>query len=90
MKEILNKIENISYSLMPITDNDGRYHVLYKISQISKPDFYIGKHSSMNFNDDYFGSGIYLRSAIKKYGREDFKKEIICFFNTVMPILLKK
>ena len=80
-EELLNKIKNIPHSLTAISDENGRYHVLYKISQISKPDFYIGKHSSMDFNDDYFGSGIYLRSAIKKYGRKDFKKEIICFFN---------
>lgn len=41
--------------------------------------FKVGKHISRSLPDNYFGSGIYLRSAIQKYGRENFQKNIICF-----------
>lgn len=42
---------------------------------------YIGQHCSEIFDTKYFGSGKKLKSAIKKYGIENFKCEIlkICF-----------
>jgi hypothetical protein len=33
-------------------------------------------------DDDYLGSGTYFNNAKKKYGKENFKKEILKFFNT--------
>jgi group I intron endonuclease len=33
---------------------------------------YIGKHKSKNFDIKYFGSGVYLTRAIKKYGKKNF------------------
>lgn len=43
---------------------------------------YLGKHSTKNINDGYLGSGIYLLNAIKKYGKENFKVEILEFCET--------
>jgi hypothetical protein len=42
---------------------------------------YIGVHSTDDINDGYFGSGVYLRNAIKKHGKNNFSKEIIEEFN---------
>lgn len=37
---------------------------------------YIGQHSG-EINDSYLGSGVHLLKAIKKYGKNNFKKEIL-------------
>lgn len=39
---------------------------------------YIGMHSAINVNNSYLGSGVLLKRAIKKYGKEIFKKEVLC------------
>jgi group I intron endonuclease len=38
---------------------------------------YIGAHSTDNINDGYIGSGRYFLRSVKKYGKENFKREII-------------
>lgn len=40
---------------------------------------YVGMHSTFNVDDGYLGSGRCLIKAFKKYGKENFKREIICF-----------
>ena len=56
---------------------DKDYYV-YKTTNIINGKFYIGKrHYRKKDEKWYLGSGIYLNRAIKKYGRENFKKEII-------------
>ena len=49
--------------------------VIYKTTNLVNGKFYIGKDSK---NDpSYLGSGDKLKNAIKKYGRENFKKKIL-------------
>lgn len=45
---------------------------------------YIGQHlkSTTKKYDYYLGSGILLKQAIQKYGKENFKKEILCLCET--------
>jgi hypothetical protein len=44
--------------------------------------FYIGVHKTTDPNDDYLGSGKRLKYAIKKYGVENFVKEVLYSFET--------
>jgi group I intron endonuclease len=49
--------------------------VVYKTTNIFNGKIYVGKDE---FNNQlYLGSGYILKKAIKKYGKENFKKEII-------------
>lgn len=43
---------------------------------------YIGKHATLNVEDDYLGSGILLTKAIKKYGRDNFSKNTLFVFDS--------
>ena len=61
--------------------NVRKYHYFYKITNTINNHFYYGIHSTNDLNDGYMGSGSRLKMAIKKYGIENFNKEIIKFFN---------
>lgn len=48
---------------------------IYKITNIINNKVYIGKDVSCDNN--YYGSGVYIKRAILKYGKNNFTKEII-------------
>lgn len=52
-------------------------HIIYKITNSINGKYYIGRHSTNDLNDSYYGSGKGITNAIKKYGKESFTKEII-------------
>lgn len=54
-----------------------KYFLIYKITNLTNDKVYIGKHETEDKNDDYFGSGKLIRKAVKKYGINNFKKEIL-------------
>lgn len=63
-------------------NSNVKYHIVYKTTNLINGKWYIGKHSTYNLNDGYLGSSQHLKSAIKKYGKENFQREIICFCNS--------
>ena len=51
--------------------------VIYKTTNLINGKIYIGKKSNMKRFNSYFGSGIVIKHAIKKYGIKNFSKEIL-------------
>ncbi len=59
-----------------------KYNYFYKITNQINGKFYYGVHSTIDLEDGYMGSGKSLKDAFKKYGINNFKKEILKFFET--------
>ena len=53
------------------------YHFVYKTTNLLSGKYYIGMHSTDDLNDGYMGSGNRLRLAIRKHGKDNFKREIL-------------
>ena len=56
-----------------------QYYMVYKTTNLVNNKYYIGVHATNDLNDGYFGSGKNLKQAIKKYGKEHFKRDIYTF-----------
>ena len=63
-------------------------YIIYKTTNLINNKVYVGSHQTENLNDGYLGSGKHLKYAIKKYGKENFKFEILQFFNTPEEMFL--
>lgn len=59
--------------------NPKKYHFIYKTTCQVNGKYYYGMHSTDDLEDGYIGSGTRLWHSIKKYGRENFKIEILEF-----------
>lgn len=59
-----------------------KYHIVYKTTNTVNNKIYVGLHSTNNLEDGYLGSGLVLKDAITKYGRDKFKREILYVFNS--------
>lgn len=55
--------------------------IVYKITNTINGKIYIGCHKTTDPDDDYMGSGKYLRRAIDKYGVENFTKDVLYTFD---------
>jgi group I intron endonuclease len=56
-----------------------RIYFIYVTTNLISGKKYIGYHSTYDLNDGYLGSGIALLDSFKKYGKNNFQKEVLEF-----------
>lgn len=62
---------------------EKEFNYVYVITNLVNGKQYVGDHSTNDLDDGYLGSGRpYFENAKKKYNKENFKKEILEFFET--------
>ena len=66
------------------------FYIVYQITNMINCKIYIGIHHTKNLNDGYMGSGKLIRLAIRKYGIENFKKEILFLLEDYKSLYLKE
>lgn len=66
------------------------YYFIYKTTNKINQKYYYGAHSTENINDGYLGSGVSLKKAILKYGKENFSREIVEFCHDNEEMYLKE
>ena len=61
------------------------YFYVYQITNLLNNKVYVGKHKSIKhpFENGYYGSGKQITAAIKKYGVENFKKEVLQYCSSM-------
>lgn len=69
--------------------SERKFHYIYKITR-EDGKFYIGRHSTDNLEDGYFGSGQQLWKSIKKHGRGKHSKEILEFLPDLQALKLRE
>jgi len=65
-------------------------YTVYQITNIINDKIYIGMHQTLDIDDDYMGSSEVLRKAYKKYGIENFTKQILYTFDSEQDMLDKE
>lgn len=65
-------------------------YLVYKTTNIVNGKFYVGVHKTNNINDSYLGSGKLLKYAIRKYGKENFVREVLYVFDSKRDAYLKE
>jgi hypothetical protein len=69
---------------------EGMKLFIYKTTNRINGKIYIGLHTTYNIDDGYIGSGKWLKKAIKKYGVENFDREILEECENIEDLLNKE
>lgn len=67
-----------------------KYLTIYKTTHLPSGRFYIGRHVTKNPDDSYMGSGVVISSMLKKYPKEEFRKEILKFCEDLEDLTLSE
>jgi len=53
------------------------FHIVYKTTNTITGEYYIGRHSTYNLADGYWGSGHKIKESISKYGEENHSRVVL-------------
>lgn len=59
-----------------------KHNLVYKTTNLVNGKIYIGVHSTNKIEDGYLGSGRIFKRALKKYGEDNFQREILFNFDS--------
>jgi hypothetical protein len=56
------------------------YYTVYKTVNLLNGKFYFGVHKTKNPDDEYLGSGTYVKRAVAKHGEQNLRKEVLFIY----------
>jgi len=65
-------------------------HIIYRTTNRVNGKFYIGVHSTFDYDDGYIGSGRAIKAAIEKYGKDKFYRKILHVYDSREEALKKE
>lgn len=65
-------------------------HIVYKTTNRLNNKFYVGIHSTFDYDDGYIGSGNAFIKAVKKYGKDQFYYRILSIYDTREEAIAKE
>lgn len=65
------------------------YGYIYLITNILNNKKYVGQKKG-KFDHNYWGSGSYIKRAIRRYGKENFTRNIVCWCETYEDLCIKE
>ena len=66
------------------------YYIVYETTNLINGKNYRGIHKTNKIDDGYLGSGRVFELALKKYGKQNFKREILEFCSSYEELLEKE
>lgn len=63
------------------------YYLIYETKNLLNGKLYRGCHSTENIDDGYLGSGVVFQKALRKHGKENFKRTILEIFDNVEEMI---
>lgn len=67
-----------------------KHYIVYKITNKIDNKIYIGTHITSNLDDEYMGSGKYLKKAQSKHGLDNFSREVLFIFDNKEDMYAKE
>ena len=66
------------------------FYTVYKTTNLVNGKYYFGVHKTENPDDDYLGSGTYIKRAVAKHGAQNFRKEVLFAYGDPEPAFAKE
>lgn len=66
------------------------YYIVYETINLINGKLYRGCHQTDNIDDGYIGSGVLFTKAVEKYGKDNFRRTILCYCNSREEMAIKE